>query len=36
VVPHTDFSSREEFEAAVHGHIEKAGAELVCLAGFMR
>ena len=36
IVAHKDFDSREAFEAAMHTHIEQAGAELVCLAGFMR
>ena len=36
VVPHRDFASREDFDAAVTAAFEKAGAELICMAGFMR
>jgi phosphoribosylglycinamide formyltransferase-1 len=36
VVPHGRFSNREDFEDALIAAIEKAGAELVALAGFMR
>lgn len=36
VVPHEKYSSREAFEAAVHEELERANAEIVCLAGFMR
>lgn len=28
--------SREDFEAKVEGHLRHAGADLICLAGFMR
>jgi len=35
-IPHKDFSDRESFEDALIASIEKAGAELVVLAGFMR
>lgn len=35
-VDHRSFASREAFEAAVEGVLRAAGAELVCLAGFMR
>lgn len=35
-VPHEDFSVREAFEDALIAAIEKAGAGLVALAGFMR
>ena len=31
-----DYAAKEDFEAAVIGALEGAGAELVCLAGFMR
>lgn len=36
VVSHKDFGSREEFDARLVEIIRKSGAELVCLAGFMR
>ena len=36
VVPHRDFSGREDFEDALHDTLRRAGVELVCLAGFMR
>jgi phosphoribosylglycinamide formyltransferase 1 len=36
VIDHKAFDSREEFEAAVDAALLAAGAELVCLAGFMR
>ncbi|HTH15555.1 MAG TPA: phosphoribosylglycinamide formyltransferase [Magnetospirillum sp.] len=36
VIPHKDFGSREEFDAAMHMVLEAAGIEIVCLAGFMR
>jgi len=36
VVAHRDFSDRASFDAAMDGEIRKAGAELICLAGFMR
>ncbi len=35
-VPHRDFPGRGAFEARVTAALETAGAELVCLAGFMR
>ena len=35
-VNHRDFSSREEFDKKVSEEIEKSGAQIVCLAGFMR
>lgn len=35
-VNHREFSSREEFDKKVSSEIEKSGAEIVCLAGFMR
>jgi phosphoribosylglycinamide formyltransferase-1 len=36
VVPHRAFPSRAAFEAELTRRIEAAGADLVCLAGFMR
>jgi len=36
VVEHGDYPDRESFDRAVHAHLEAAGVELVCLAGFMR
>lgn len=36
VIDHRAFDGREEFEAAVDEALSTAGAELVCLAGFMR
>ena len=36
VVDHTAFTGRDAFDAALRGRIEAAGADLVCLAGFMR
>ncbi|XP_063846345.1 trifunctional purine biosynthetic protein adenosine-3-like isoform X2 [Scylla paramamosain] len=36
VVPHKNYKSREEFEAAVNAELQAARAELICLAGFMR
>lgn len=35
-VDHKIFSSREEFDKKVSEEIEKSGAEIICLAGFMR
>ena len=35
-VNHREFTSREDFDKKVSAEIEKSGAELVCLAGFMR
>ncbi len=35
-VNHREFSSREEFDQKVSEEIEKSGAQIVCLAGFMR
>lgn len=35
-VNHREFSSREEFDKKVSEEIEKSGAQIVCLAGFMR
>ena len=36
VVPHRDFANRREHEVAVLSELEAAGAEWVCLAGYMR
>lgn len=36
VVPHGDYPTRAAFEAALTDALSEAGAELVCLAGFMR
>ena len=35
-VNHRDFEGRAPFEAALNGALDAAGAELICLAGFMR
>ncbi|MFN3232662.1 MAG: phosphoribosylglycinamide formyltransferase [Alphaproteobacteria bacterium] len=36
VIDHTHFGTREEFEDALHDALVGSGAELLCLAGFMR
>ena len=36
VIPHTQFASRSEFDAAVAQALDQAGVEWVVLAGFMR
>ncbi len=36
VVPHREYASRETFDAAIEARLSQAGAEFVCLAGFMR
>lgn len=36
VVPHKNYKSREEFEAAITMELKAARVELICLAGFMR
>lgn len=36
VVSHKDFPNREDFDARLVDIIRRSGAELVCLAGFMR
>ncbi|WP_041794745.1 phosphoribosylglycinamide formyltransferase [Pararhodospirillum photometricum] len=36
VFDHKAFPGREAFEAALTGHLEAQGVDLVCLAGFMR
>ena len=35
-VDHRDFADRGSFEAALSARLEAAGADLICLAGFMR
>jgi phosphoribosylglycinamide formyltransferase-1 len=35
-INHKDFSSREDFDKKMHEELEKFGAEIICLAGFMR
>jgi phosphoribosylglycinamide formyltransferase-1 len=35
-IPHRDYASREAFDAALDAALKRAGAEIVCLAGFMR
>lgn len=36
IIRHKDFPDRQAFDAALHEAILHSGAELVCLAGFMR
>ena len=36
LLPHQDYASREAFDAALVQTVREAGADLVCLAGFMR
>lgn len=36
VIPHRDFPDRASFDAAMDAEIRERGAELICLAGFMR
>lgn len=36
VIPHTEFRSREDFDAALDQALQTAKVEIVCLAGFMR
>ncbi len=36
VINHKDFDTREDFDAQIHAELDKAGIELICLAGFMR
>ncbi|HCF17032.1 MAG TPA: phosphoribosylglycinamide formyltransferase [Rhodospirillum rubrum] len=36
VIDHKAFAGREPFEAALSAHIEAVGADIICLAGFMR
>ncbi len=36
VINHKDFALRQDFDFSMHKEIAKSGANLVCLAGFMR
>lgn len=36
VFPRSDYSSREAHDGAIHAALEELGAEIVCLAGYMR
>jgi len=36
VVDHTEYPDRETHEVAINAALEEAGAELICLAGYMR
>jgi phosphoribosylglycinamide formyltransferase-1 len=36
VIPHGDYETRDAFDAAINTRLREAGAELICLAGFMR
>lgn len=36
MIKHTEYSSRAEFDTAVHRALLAAGVDIVCLAGFMR
>lgn len=36
VLNHPDFPSREQHDAAIVHHLQQAGVEVVCLAGYMR
>jgi phosphoribosylglycinamide formyltransferase-1 len=36
IIRHSDYPSRELFDAALHAALQESGVELVCLAGFMR
>jgi phosphoribosylglycinamide formyltransferase-1 len=35
-IPHGNYETRDAFDAAINARLREAGAELVCLAGFMR
>jgi phosphoribosylglycinamide formyltransferase-1 len=35
-IPHGDFASREDFDKALEARLRETGADLICLAGFMR
>jgi len=36
VIPHKDFADRASFDSAMDAEIRRHGADLICLAGFMR
>jgi phosphoribosylglycinamide formyltransferase-1 len=36
LVPHQDYATRDAFDAALVTAVREAGADLICLAGFMR
>ena len=36
ILPHTDYASRDEYDAALVAELTRRGVALVCLAGFMR
>jgi phosphoribosylglycinamide formyltransferase 1 len=36
VLNHTDFATREDFDAAVNAHLQRQNLDLICCAGFMR
>ncbi len=36
IIPHKNYASREEFDAALDAALKKAGVKFICLAGFMR
>jgi phosphoribosylglycinamide formyltransferase 1 len=36
ILPHKDYPSREDFDAAMDKRLDEARAEFICLAGFMR
>lgn len=36
MISHKGFKNREEFDDNITAALEKAGVEIVCLAGFMR
>jgi phosphoribosylglycinamide formyltransferase 1 len=36
VLPHRDYPTREDYDRALAGELQRRGVDLVCLAGFMR
>jgi phosphoribosylglycinamide formyltransferase 1 len=36
IVEHKHFASRDAFDAVIQKHLDEAGTQLICLAGFMR
>jgi phosphoribosylglycinamide formyltransferase-1 len=36
IIPHKDYPAREAFDAAMDTRLKEAGAEFICLAGFLR